>query len=306
MSLMQPIGALHGELMSDPETQRKKIGERLTRGPRNAWAESIEAKVRALAPFPATYDVSAVQPTNFSEYAYTEFAGGFWITTQSLEINARLLDFAAREDSVSDTIDRFAAILQDKYVLDKPETTYKRVCFLPGHNMLDVVSIETISRLVHEEEDVMFKLHPLTNDDAVNTVRKRVGWNRLLAREMSGMELLRACEVAYTSSASEMAITGTVLGKKVVNISNFFNEGSGAYHTVSRLLFRAHRDSVAAAQQVLTNLIDCPWSGILFPWHLTDARIAEYFDKTLKLRDMYKPLAAPRGNPPQPKPEQPK
>jgi hypothetical protein len=303
---MQPIGWMHGELMSNPETQRKKLGEHVTRGPRNAWAESIETKVRALSPFPITYDVSAVQPTNFSEYAYTELAGGMWITTQSLEINARLLHYAAQQDSVSDTLDRFAAILQDKYVLDKPETTYKKVCFLPGSNALDVVSIETVARLVHEEEDVMFKLHPLTNDDAINSIRKRVGWNRMLSRELSGMELLRRCDVVYTSSASEMAITGTALGKKVVNISNFMHEGSGAYHAISRLLFIAHRDSVATAQRVLVNVIDCPWSGTLFPWHMTDARIAEYFDKTLKLRDMYRPLAAPRGNPPQPKPEQPK
>ena len=297
-------GALNNALMSDPEVQRHKVGDRNTRSTRNAWAETIEQKVRDLAPFPATYDVNATQPTNFTEYSYTELAGGFWITTQSLEINARLIDLAARQVSESDTLDRLAAILQDKYVLNKPETTYKRVCFLPGNNMLDVASIEIIARIVHEEEDVMFKLHPLTNDEAINVVRKRVGWNRIIPREVSGMELLRHCDEVFTSSASEMAITGTVLGKKVVNISNFFNEGSGAYHVISRVLFKAHRTSVATAQRALVNMIDCPWSGMLFPWHSTDSRIVAYFDKSLELRDMYKPLAAPRGNPPQPKPEQ--
>jgi len=64
-----------------------------------------------------------------------------------------------------------------------------------------------------------------------------------------------------------MVITGTALGKTVVNMSNFFYEGSGAYHPISRLLFKAHRDhGVRQAQHVLGTLINSPKSGIIFPW----------------------------------------
>ena len=287
--------SLHNALMADPSVQAQKLGNFATRSNRNQWAESIEPMVRAKAPFPITYDVNSVQPNNFSEYAYTELAGGVWIHTQALELNARQFDLAARMPSPDPaaTIAKFAAILDDKYVLTVANATYKRVCFLPGHNMLDVASTEILARLVHEEEDVMFKLHPLTGDPAIDIIRKRVGWNRIISRNVSGMQLLRNCDEVYTSSASEFAITGTVLGKRIHNVSNFFNEGMGAYHVISRLLFKAK--TVEQAQIVLANMIDCPWSGILFPWQSdVEARIEAYYTKTLELRELYKPLASPR------------
>ena len=292
----------HNELMSSADTQKKKIGDFAVRSERNLWAETIEATVRECAPFPITYDVSAVQSTNFSEYNYTELAGGMWIATQSLELNARLIDFASQIQT-DKNLDQFAGSLQDKYVLQDPTgAVFQKVCFLPGHNMLDVASIETIARLAHEDEAVMFKLHPITNMEATDMIRKRVGWHRIIDRKVSGMALLRNCEEVYTSTASEMAITGTALGKKVFNISNFFNEGTGAYHVISRILFKAHRESVAAAQQKLINIIECPWSGLMFPWHTdVQARIADFYAKSLELRELYKPLASPKGNPPSPR-----
>lgn len=287
----------HNELMRDPKTQQKKIGDFATRSTRNVWAESIEHAVRSAAPFPITYDVSAVQPTNFSEYAYTELSGGMWVTTQSLEINARLIDLASRE-MTQETIEPLVASLEDKYVLEAPEKCYRKVCFLPGHNMLEVASVELIARLAHEDEEVVFKLHPITNNEATEIIRKRVGWHRIVDRKISGMALLRGCEEVYTSSASEMAITGTALGKRVFNISNFFNEGTGAYHPISRVLFAAHKTGVKDAQQALANILNAPWSGLLFPWQTdVEARLTRYFEKSLDLRERYKPLAAPRSTP---------
>jgi hypothetical protein len=291
------MNPLHNELMRDPKVQEKKLGPYAKRSTRNEWAEQHEQAVRDMAPFPTTYDVNAVQPTNFSEYTYTELAGGLWIATQSLEINARLFDAASRHPTFTPTttIAKLEALLGDKYLLKKPERTYKRVCFLPGHNMLDVASMELICRLAHEEPDVVYKLHPVTNADATNLIRKRVGWHRIIGKDVSGMDLLRTCDEVYTSSASEMAITGTILGKKVFNVSNFFFEGSGSYHSISRLLFLAHRrEGVEAAQRVLAAIVECPWSGVLFPFHDdVETRIATYYNKTLELREMYKPLAAP-------------
>jgi hypothetical protein len=284
--------------MRDPKVQQKKLGEFVKRSVRNEWAEQHEQLVRDAAPFPITYDVNSVQPTNFSEYTYTEITGGLWVATQSLEINARLFDAASRHPTFTPitTIAKLEGLLGDKYILNKPDRTYKRVCFLPGHNLLDVASMEVVCRLAHEEPDVMYKLHPITNDDAVELIRKRVGWHRIIKKDVSGMELLFNCDEVYTSSASEMAITGTILGKKVHNISNFFYEGSGSYHPISRLLFLAHRrEGVEAAQRVLAALVECPWTGMVFPFHDDVAeRIATYYNKSLELREMYKPLAAPR------------
>lgn len=287
------------ELMVDPEVQKKKIGEDLKRSDRNLWAESIEELVRSRCPYPASYDVSSTSSINFSEFTYTEIAGGFWINTQSLEINARIMELASTiETDKEKVLKEFNKIISDKYILNtKTPKNIKRICFLPGHNMLDVASIEMIARIAHEEDDVMFKLHPLTDEHAISLIAKRVGWHKIIDRNMSGFELLKNCDIVYTSTASEMAITGTLLGKKVINISNFFNEGSGAYHTISRILFKAHKESIELAQQKLANMIDCKFSGLLFPWENDiEQRLNAFFNKALEFKEIFKPIASPQGN----------
>ena len=285
--------------MSNAKVQAEKIGGFAKRSTRNKWAEEHEELIRELAPYPISYDVTATQTTGFSEFSYTEICGGMWLTTQSLELNCRLIDFASKQDTDVDMVSELEKILADKYTLNKigEASDLKRVCFLPGHNLLDVASVEIISRLAHENEDVFFKPHPITNDDAIRLIAKRVGWNKIIHKDISGYEVLNSCDEVYTSSASEMAITGTVLGKKIFNISNFFNEGSGTYYPFSRILFKAQETSIEEARKKLNNILACKWSGILFPFHTdVEERTKAFYDKALELRELYKPLAAPRGN----------
>lgn len=294
--------------MSDPKTQEDKIGSFAKRGARNTWAEQQEELVRSLSPFPITYDVNPTQGTNFAEFSYTELLGGLWVSSQSVEVNARLLDLASQCPSQL-TLKQVQTILDDKYIM-QPAAGYGHVTkcvFLPGHNALDIASAETISRIAHEEEDVYFKPHPITHDDAIKLVAKRVGWNRMLPKDISGMSILRQCTDVYTSTASEMAVTGTILGKKVHNISAFFYEGHGAYHAISRNLFLAHKKhGVEEAQRLLLNMFNCPWSGLLFPFHTdVEDRLKAFYNKALELRELYKPLAAPRHPMrPDPQPQQ--
>lgn len=285
--------------MSNEATHTKRIGNNIKRSTRNQWAESLENLVRSTCPYPASYDVSQTQSLNFTEYTYTELAGGMWVATQSLDLNARLFELASNIPT-DKTLDKFAETISDKYNLATVPNKFagaKRVCFLPGHNMLDVASVELIARITHEEEDVVFKPHPITNDDAIRLIGRRVGWNRLVPKDASGNKMLLDCEEVFTTTASEIAITATALGKKVVNISNFFNEGSGAYHAISRVLFRAHKTSVELAQQKLANIVHCDWSGILFPWQDDiESRLNSFYAKSLELREIYKLLASPKGN----------
>ena len=129
-------------------------------------------------------------------------------------------------------------------------------------------------------------------------IARTVGWDRILDKTLSGHQLLLQCDEVYTTSASEMAITATVLGKKVINVSNFFTEGAGTYHAISRVLFRAHqKHSIEYAQQLLNNIIHCNYSGLLFNWQQNiDERIDTFYKKSLELRDIYKHLSCPRGH----------
>lgn len=288
------------ELMSDPDVQYGKLGVFAKRTSRSDWAEKHEELLRSLAPYPISYDVSQTQSTNFSEYTYTEFLNGLWVSTQSLELNARLFDDASKVNSDISIIETAKEYISDKYISDVVPQKFdniKKVCFLPGHNMLDVASIELISRLVAEDEEVLFKPHPITNDESLRLIANSTGWHRIIPKEVSGNKLLVNCDEIYTTSASEMAISGTILGKKVINISNFFNEGSGVYHPISRILFIAHKTSIKEAQQYLANIFNCEWTGLLFPW-VTDfeKRAKSFFDKSIEYKYQYRSLAYPRGN----------
>lgn len=287
------------DLMSNTKTQYDKLGDFAKRSGRNTWAETQENLVRSLCPYPITYDVNQGQPNNFSEFTYTEFLNGIWVCTQSLEINCRIFEDASKYDGPRQITD-LSQIVQDKYDQIKDDSiSYDRVVFLPGHNRLDVASSELISRMAFEEDDVVYKLHPITNDEATKMIAGRVGWHKILSRELSANSVMKNCKEVFTTSASEMSISGTILGKKVINISNFFNEGSGAYYPISRILFKKHKESVEAAREALINIINCPWSGIILPLHEdVENRLKQYYDTSLKYREIFKPIAGPKGNPP--------
>lgn len=288
------------ELMTNKDVQNSKVGGFATRSTRNEWAESYEELVRALSPYPISYDVSQGQGLGFSEFTYTELLGGLWVASQSLELNCKLLEEASLCE-YNGSISELDYIVSDKYdlVTDPKFQHIDKVCFLPGHNLLEVASVEITSRLAHEDDEVYFKPHPITNNDALKIIATRVGWNKVIPKDISGNYLLKNCSEVYTTTASEMAISGTILGKCVYNVSNYFNEGSGAYLPISRVLFKKHKTSVEAAQQALLNIINCPWSGIILPHHKdVENRLKQYYQKALEYRAKYKPIASPKGNPP--------
>ena len=288
------------DLMSDRETQSNKVGTFATRSSRNAWAESIEPLVRDLAPYPISYDVCNHSPhltsINFSEYTYTEFLGGVWIGTQSGEINCRMMVQASLDTHPMLSNDTIHQIIGDKYTLSSDLGKWKnvrKVMFVPGHNLLGITSHEVMSRLIFEQDDIYIKPHPITNQDTLNLMGKKFGWNKIIDKDLSGNALLAQCDEIYTTSASEMSITGTLLGKPVYNITNFLMEGYGAYFPISRLVFSA-RQQIEQAQRALHNIFSCPWSGVILPSHNNvEERIRSFYAKSLEFRDLYKPLTPP-------------
>lgn len=291
------------ERMTDPIVQQGKIGK-AKRSERNSWAESIEQVVRNLSPYPCSYDVSQTQTSRFTEYTYTELLGGMWIATQSVEMNSRIMQLeSTAEHKVN--IDDIASLVRDKYVLsedDHAHTGAKKVIFMPGHNMMDVASVETVHRLIHEDEEVVIKPHPITSDEAMGFLGARFGWNRIAPKDASGYQMLLDADTVYTTTASEFAVSGTALGKKVVNISSFFNETVGAYYCISRLLFQAHKESISKAQDILCSLFSGR-TGIVTPLSSdADGDIQRYYDYSLSVKSMYQDFRdKSQLNPSQPK-----
>lgn len=299
---------LSDQLMSDEKTfGAGKIGPYISRSKRNNWATEQEATLRSKCPdfYYISYDVSANQSNNFSEYTYTEFpGGGLYSATQSREINSRLVDFASKEDAGlegEEALSHFVDALCDKYDLLDLEEKYQginHVVFMPGHNLLDLADVDYVLRLINETDDVYLKPHPLTVGDAVHGLAGRVGWNKILPKDASGVKLLENCTHVYTTTASEFSITGAALGKVVTNISKYQSEGAGVYQPFSRVLTIAQRrHGIDEAKRLLGNILACKWSGLYFDWQDdVEERMDAYFKKTQELRELYRPLSQGRGD----------
>lgn len=296
---------LSSNKMSDLFNERTKIGPYASRSIRNKWAASIEELVRTLSPWPITYDVGSVQPSNFSEFTYTEFAGGgLWITTQSREVNCRLIDFASKIDSGragQEIFEKFVYSFSDKYELEEIGDQYKDIknaVFLPGHNLLDLMDISLLDRLLKEEDDVVVKPHPLTHNDALKMISGRCGWQKVLPKNVSGAKLLEQCDTIYSTTASEMIITGAALGKDVYDLSVWNSSGAGVYQPFHRIItYLQKREGKEAAKKAIANILACPWSGVVFEFMPDyEERMKLYFDKALELRELYRPLSTGRGS----------
>ena len=280
-------------LMSSPETHKDRLADMVTRSDRNKWAESMELLVRQKCPFPTSYDVAATQGTAFAEFTYTEFAGGIFITTQSIDINSRISKLSAEERGNTEGIEEnWVKIIKDKYELHRePEEDFEypeAVCFTPANNAFDLMSWEIMCRASHDNNDLRIKPHPLCDGEGVMEMVKRVGWNKIIPRTHSGMDYLLNCSEAWTTSCSELTIIGALIGKRVHNMGNFFHEADGAYYPLTRAIFASENQ-----KETTLNLAACEYSGLIFPWQSEeeiDRRITKFYAKALELREIYAPL----------------
>lgn len=264
-----------------------------TRSDRNKWAESIEPIIRELSPFPISYDVTCVQPANFSEYTYTEFAGGIYILSQSVDINTRLMSLAyssSPDSGLSEIEKAWRSIVKDKYNLEQSSIGKfpEKIIFTPANNCLDQISWEVLCRAVHEDDSVMVKPHPIIDPEANKMIASRVGWNKMIPQKESGIEYMINSKEVYASSCSELSILAALFDKKVHNLGNFFHESEGAYYPITRQMFASDD-----YKKAILKMMACEFSGLIFPWHSEPEiknRIKAFFDKTLELRGKYSPL----------------
>lgn len=300
------------QLMSDQQVQFEKIGTFATRSKRNEWAETIEPIIRRESPYPISYDVTAYSKSmtnlNFSEFAYTELLGGMWVHPQCMDITCRMIQDASRIPSDPIASHYIENILADKYNLNEDLGKWvhvKKVVFMPGHNLLPIASQELISRIMFEHDDVYIKPHPITYDDVIKKFGEQFGWNKIIDKGVSGNTLLAQCTDVYATSCSEMTISGALMGKKVINVSNFMFEGYGVYLPISRLIWKMQPElGIEATQYMIHRIFQCPWSGINFPFHQNvEDRVKLYFTQALEYRERYKPLQPPwhpKDGPPKP------
>lgn len=286
----------HGVRMGDAETNSKKLGPLAEkRSPHLVRLEALEEIIHELAPLPASYDVGRFQPPYFNEFTYTEMMGGLIVAPQSCEAYARVVQVAADRGDESD-FDPVPAILKrdhmDKYQLETPTGALpKRVALLPGSNIFGAaVCREALTRQMHEDPDLVIKLHPLTNEGTVRDLGRLFGYHRLVPALQSGWAYLDAAAEVVTTSTSEMGLYAILLDKPVANVTKFAFEARASYGPWYRHLWG--RDP-ATAKASLRHLLRSPYSGFLHP---DDPDVRErakaFFGAAMEVREPFKPLVA--------------
>ena len=107
-------------VFSGRKMQSNEIIGDVQQSKRNNWGRTIEDKIRDASPYPISYDVDSTQNSDFSEFSYTEFLGGVYLNTQSIEINTRLIKLASKVKANDDNnLLELKNITQDKYILNQ-------------------------------------------------------------------------------------------------------------------------------------------------------------------------------------------
>jgi len=154
-----------------------------------------------------------------------------------------------------------------------------------------MLSFDNIARYAFENEKFVVKLHPIIDDKQLAPLTSVIGWDRIIAGDVSGVALLSRCKTAYVHTGSELATMAVVLGKNIVNISKFSDESIGSYYPMNSILFRSDDKLVE-----LNNMLDCKFSGLIMPWmDDKEERIKAFYDKSLEIRENLKPLSSARA-----------
>ncbi len=117
----------------------------------------------------------------------------------------------------------------------------------------------------------------------------KYGYHRLLGPKESGIAYLQQAEEIFTTSNSEIGIYAAALGKWFADITSFECMAELTYWTLIRLFTPGKIDH---NKEVVNKVLSSKGSGWLMPW-MDDhkERIVQYYDRSMKLRSFFKPLA---------------
>lgn len=283
----------HDMRLADRGVQDRKITPEFAalRGPHLDRLAPLEELVRELAPLPVSYDVTRLQLPFFQEFTYTEMLGGLYVAPQSSEMAARMAA-AADGDLAEHAFDAADAVIQcagDKYRLESSEGWAKKVAFLPGSNIFaEAVSREALTRLMHEDPEVVIKPHPMTGLELVRHLGRSFGYHRVLDPMASGWNCLVAAEVAYVTTTTEMGLYAVLRTTPIANLSAFPAEARGVYNPFYRLLWR---ESTIGRLRCLRRVLSSPLSGFVHPDDPNPrGRLERYFAAAMAAREPFRPL----------------
>lgn len=278
---MKPLGSITIKNNGEDE---KRIGPN-KRNKQLPCLDNIESHIERLCPLTVSFDVKTIQPPYFSEFSYHDCLGGIGLTTMSSEINARLTKIASEDNC---DLNFPIGTVMDKYVLSKYPKKHKKVIFLAGSNSMDLIDQCKLQQLVHEDDEWVIKLHPVTTAPKIREIASVYGYHRLIDPNISGFSLLETAEQIACMQTSELYLVARLLGKPVIDFTRYDKAWLTAYHQIIRLLDNTDND-----RRIINNVLMSELSGYIRPEYsneiMTD-RINKYYSLAMEERNKFKML----------------
>lgn len=286
------------ETLKRVANSEKRIGPENKRNKSSETSVFVEDIFLKHAPLPCTFDVSPIQKPHFDEFTYYDVFGGIFGSTMNEEVNARVVENSIKNVSPDNShIEKLIKNLNDKYslntVLSEPKA--KKIIFFPGSNLLHVVNLEIVDRIVHEDDDVRIKPHPITTPEGLRQLGIRYGYWRIIPPSESGIYYLMNCEVAWGGMNSEMGLIAAALKKPYYDMSKTVYMQKLTYATIHRLF---KDGNVEHNYDVFSKVLTSKSSGLLMPWHQDlDERAKGFFKSAMEIRSFFKSSWAWLGEP---------
>lgn len=262
------------------EELNEKIGEEFGPGQYEKLQpfKPLVLQIEKACPLEMSYDVSRVHHPYFLEFTWTTMLGGVYVSPQSGWLAALIAEQAGADKDA----EPYTPPVEDKYKLEKPKKAFSHVVFIPGSNSFDAtVSIEKLTDLMRREPEAVIKPHPLTDVGLIRTLGREFGFDRILKPSSSGMDLMRACDVAYVAG-SEIGLQAVLHGKAVVSIANVLKE---ARVGLGPLYYMIGQDP-----ESLSRFLGSDLGGFFRPDDPDlPRRLKRYFANAMKRREQFKP-----------------
>lgn len=284
---MDPIGKI--TLDRDANAQ-SRIGPN-KRNPHLPKYQTLEEIMEHHCPLTMTCDVRATHPPYFHEFCYHDFLVGVNLTTLSAEITARMAMLAANEKASH--IFPIGEVM-DKYQLNIPNRTYRKVIFLPGTNSVGMIDQAKVQKLMNEDDEWVIKIHPLTHENTIRELASVYGYYRLIDPKISGISLIDRLENAACLATSELFILTRLMGKPVIDVTRYDKEWLCAYHHITRLLTNTDKDI-----EIINNILMSDLSGHLRVNYSIDRNVElarNYFTIAMQEREKFKMITNQKLN----------
>ena len=187
-------------------------------------------------------------------------------------------DIKIDEERIQKIIDN----LENKYTLKHNRSTYDKVVFPPGSNLIqagkNVLDWKKLDDFVMNKGYVI-KPHPITAHVYCAKYKLRYGGDKVLDKKLGGHELLEKCTDLAFCPNSQMGIEGLLLGKNIhsVAVPRVAREKN---HLTYEAIYQGIAGKKCGSRTALLKILSSKRSGIVFHFDEdAEERVERYLEQ---------------------------